>query len=188
MVQSAPTWDLATETPFDYLPKPETMRGLTVPTCAAWPVDPPRKNMYIEDSVSFHPLATLIMAQDWKGSPPIYICTGWEILAYEDKFLAQKLHAEGVTVRFEEYEAMAHCFALMFPKLPEARRGFDGWVDFINQVVEDPSTIKSSAVTIKAKTLKEIPRRFEDLCDESDDEVRRRVLETASRRDFSAKL
>lgn len=164
------------------------MEGIPVPACAAWPVDPPRKNMYIEDNVASHPLATLIMASDWKGSPPIYMCTGWEILAYEDKFLAQKLYDEGVSVRFEEYEAMAHVFALMFTKLPEARRAFDGWANFIRQAVENPRGIESSAVTIKAKTLKEIPRRFEDLCDESEEKIRNRVLEKARRKTISAKL
>lgn len=147
--------------------------------------------MYLDDCLGSHPLANLVMVPDWSGSPPIYICTGWEILAYEDKFLAQKLYEDGVPIRFEEYEAMPHCFALLQPKLPGARRCYDGWAKFIQEVVKTPQNIVSSAVTIKAKTLKEVPLRFEDLCQTSEDAIRDRVFEKVGRKnspEISAKL
>ncbi|CAM1506513.1 Fc.00g061540.m01.CDS01 [Cosmosporella sp. VM-42] len=191
MTQSSPTWELSTPTPFDYLPKPDTINNLPIPACAAWPSTPPRRSMYVDDALSTHPLASVTMVPSWTGSPPIYICTGWEILAYEDKFLASKLHADGVTVRFEEFEAMAHCFALLLPKLPGAQRCYDGWAGFIRDVVQDPAGIVSSAVTVKAKTLEQVPREFGQLSDVTEKVVRERALEKASmkeRTDPSAKL
>lgn len=177
VTQSSPTWELNTPTPWDYLPKPETVDRLNVPPCDAWPANPPRRNMYVADNLAAHPLASLVMAKSWKGAPPIYICTGWEILAYEDKFLAQKLENEGVKVVFEEYEAMPHCFALLLRDIPTAKRCYDGWAAFMRSVVNDPAGIKSSAVTIKAKTLDEVPLQFDELCDDSEEDIRQRVLD-----------
>lgn len=176
VTQSSPTWKLDTPTPWDYLPKPETMDSLQVPPCDAWPSNPPRRNMYIADDLAAHPLASLVMAKSWKGAPPIYICTGWEILAHEGKYLAKKLESEGVRVAFEEYEAMPHCFALLLPGTPTTKRCYDGWAAFIRSVVDDPEGTESSAMTIKAKTLKEMPLRFDELSNDTDEDVRRRVL------------
>ncbi|CAI4219436.1 unnamed protein product [Parascedosporium putredinis] len=116
--------------------------GDSEPLCRRWIPQPP--------------LVTLVMANDWAGAPPIFMCTGWELLADEDKFLALKLKQDGIKVVFEEYEAMPHCFAMILTNLPAAKRCFDGWADFINSVVRDPSSINSKAITIKAKTLQEV--------------------------------
>ncbi|KPM37845.1 hypothetical protein AK830_g8718 [Neonectria ditissima] len=116
------------------------------------------------------------MAGSWAGAPPVYVCAGWEILAYEARFLARKLRCDGVRVVFEEYEAMPHCFALLLGGIPSTRRCYDGWAGFVRAVVEDPGGVVSSAVSIKARTLEEEVLCFEDLCDATDDEVRERVL------------
>ncbi|KAF7542430.1 hypothetical protein G7046_g10167 [Stylonectria norvegica] len=179
ITQSSPTWDVDSPSPFDYLPKPATIHSRVIPPCAAWPATPSRKSMYVADDLATHPLATLLMVQSWKGAPPIYICTGWEILAYEDKFLAQKLEAEGVTVVLEEYEAMSHCFALLLPKVPSAKRCYEGWAGFIRAAVTEPKGIATRAVTVRAKTLEEVPLRFEDLCGDTEEEIRRRVVAKA---------
>ncbi|KAJ4266314.1 hypothetical protein NW762_004298 [Fusarium torreyae] len=175
--QSSPTWEIATLTPYDYLPKPEAMEKLTIPPCDAWPANPPRRNLYIADDLAAHPLASLVMARSWKGAPPIYLCTGWEILAYEDKFLARKLEADGVRVVFEEYEGMPHCFALMLHNASPTQRCYNGWAAFIRAVVEDPEMVESRAVMIKAKTCEEVPLRFDELSDASEEDIRRRVLQ-----------
>lgn len=179
VTQSSPTWEMATPTPYDYLPKPETMDKLDIPPCDAWPSNPPRRNMYIADDLAAHPLASLVMARSWKGAPPVYICTGWEILAYEDKYLARKLEADGVQVVFEEYEAMPHCFALLLRDVPATRRCYGGWAAFIRAAVEDPAAIETRAVTVKARTLEEVSLRFEELSDVSEKEIQERVLQKA---------
>lgn len=161
---------------FDFLGPLDDMGRRGHLPCDIWPASPPRKFMYAADDMMMHPLVSPVMRRDWAGFPPVYICTGWERLAYEDKFMAQKLERDGVTVVFEEYEAMAHCFALVLPKIPEARRCMDAWAGFIQQVVENPGGLKSSAMTIHAKTLKEMPIEFKDLFDVSEEEVRRRVV------------
>ncbi|KAK7403029.1 hypothetical protein QQX98_011229 [Neonectria punicea] len=176
ITQSAPTWEMDSPTPYDYLPKPASLSALAIPPCAAWPTSPPRKNIYVDDALAAHPLASLVMARSWKAAPPVYMCAGWEILAYEAKFLARKLDADGVRVVFEEYEAMPHCFALLLGGIPSARRCYDGWAGFMRAVVEDPGSVVSSAVSVKARTLEEETLRFEDLCNATDEEIRERVL------------
>ncbi|KAI5467638.1 alpha/beta hydrolase fold-domain-containing protein [Mariannaea sp. PMI_226] len=179
ITQSAPTWELNTPTPYDYLPKPESLDSVDFPPCDIWPANPPRKRIYVDDDLAPHPLASVIMARSWEGAPPIYMCTGWEILAYEAKFLARKLEAEGVSVVFEEYEAMPHCFALLLRNSPSTYRCLNAWAGFIRAAVEDPGSIKPSATRIKARTLEEEPLKFEELSDVMEDEMRQRVLQAA---------
>ncbi|KAF4990136.1 hypothetical protein FGRMN_8664 [Fusarium graminum] len=177
ITQSSPAWEVSTPTPYDYLPKPGAMANRTTPPCEVWPANPPRRNMYVADDLAAHPLASLVMARSWKGAPPIYLCTGWEILAYEDKFFARKLEADGVQVVFEEYEGMPHCFAMMLRNASATPRCYNGWAGFIRAVVEDPNKIESRAVMIKAKTCEEVPLRFDELSDASEDHIQRRVLQ-----------
>ncbi|KAM0341872.1 hypothetical protein ACHAPU_009808 [Fusarium lateritium] len=177
ITQSSPAWEVSTPTPYDYLPKPEAMADRTTPPCEAWPANPPRQNIYVADDLAAHPLASLVMARSWKGAPPIYLCTGWEILAYEDKFFARKLEADGVRVVFEEYEGMPHCFAMMLRNAPATPRCYNGWAGFIRAAVEDPNKIESRAVMIKAKTCEEVPLRFDELSDASEEHIQRRVLQ-----------
>lgn len=147
---------------FDYLPAMEP--SALPPPCPAWPASPPRKRLYVADELAAHPLATLLTARSWAGAPPVYVCTGWELLSDEDKLLAAKLDADGVRVVFEEYEAMPHCFALIFTKMKEGMRCMQGWSDFIKEVTDDRTGGKgegkrggSRFVTVKARTLEEVP-------------------------------
>uniref|UniRef100_A0A8H7N852 Alpha/beta hydrolase fold-3 domain-containing protein n=1 Tax=Bionectria ochroleuca TaxID=29856 RepID=A0A8H7N852_BIOOC len=166
--------------PFDYLPKPATVEKAGVKDCAVWPASPPRKYLYVDDELVTHPLATVLMSKSWEGAPPVYICTGWEILGPEDKFFAKKLAADGVPVVLEEYEAMPHCFAAILTKTPGARRCFDGWAGFIRAAVSDPeSAPESRAVVVEAKTLKETRVEFESLSTVSEEEIQARILAKA---------
>ncbi len=141
--------------PWDYLPNLSPEGQKDRPVCAAWPASPPRKAFYADDTLVVHPLVSPVTAPSWKGAPPVYICTGWELLADEDRYMARKLHADGVTVVFEEYEAMPHCFALLFTHLDAAWRCVGVWADFMREAVDDPAAVRSRFTTIHAKTLKE---------------------------------
>lgn len=193
ITHSSPSWDGDDMHMFDYLPKPQAVRLDKAPVCNAWPANPPRKHIYGEDDIIAHPLSSVVMSPSWEGSPPVYICTGWELLAREDKYLAKKLVSEGVNVVFEEYEAMPHCFAMLLTTLPNSRRCFKGWANFISDAVRDPGLIKSHAVTIKSKSLEEIPVAFEDLNSDRHEEVHSRIitklgLKTQGQPEVSAKL
>lgn len=124
-----------TNASFDYLPSLQQSDPAR-PACAAWPATPPRKVLYCADALVTHPLVTLIMARDWRGCPPVYMSTGWEMLADEDKYLAGVLHAQGVRVVWEEFEGMPHCFAMVLADIPMSRRCFDAFAGFMKTVAE----------------------------------------------------
>jgi len=172
---------------FDYLPAFDPARPRSdPPPCPAWPASPPRKLLYVADELATHPLATLLVARSWAGAPPVYICTGWELLADEDKFLAAKLYADGVRVVFEEYEGMPHCFAQIFTRLEGSRRCMRGWSDFIKEVTgeyqggeeggEGKGREGSRFVTVRARTLEEVPIDVGRLAPYAEGEMRGRVL------------
>jgi acetyl esterase/lipase len=163
--------------PFDYLPALLGPVAPERPACAAWPSPPPRSNHFADDSLLAHPLTSLLMARSWAGAPPTYLCVGWELLADENKHAASRLHADNVPMVFEEYEAMPHCFALIFENSPATRRCYDAWAGFIRKAVEDPAslTARSSFVCVKARTLRDVPLDPKKLSPFSDDDVRARI-------------
>jgi hypothetical protein len=175
LTASSPSWEQ--NSAYDYLPTPTTtIRSAgDRPPCPAWPASPPRKSLYADDAFVIHPLVTLLMAPSWAGSPPVYLCTGWELLADEDRYIASQFRHDGVKVVFEEYEAMPHCFALMMPHLDGSRRFFDRISGFITRCVEEPTTVESSFTTIKAKTLREVDLDPEKLSPMSREEIEGRV-------------
>jgi len=168
---------------WDYLPAASLahdslLRELSQrPPCEAWPAKPPRAHLYADDAWLAHPLVTVMTARSWAGAPPVYVCAGWELLADEVKYTAAKLHADGVPVVFEEYEAMPHCFAMIFTHLPESRRCFDGWTGFINTVASGRGRepVKSRFVTVKAKTLQEMEIDAGKLSPCTEEEMRERL-------------
>ncbi|KAJ4393388.1 hypothetical protein N0V93_002598 [Gnomoniopsis smithogilvyi] len=157
MTHSSPS--CKTNAPFDYLPMLQGIEKIPRPSCAAWPASPPRKMLYCADALITHPLVTLLTARNWKGCPPVYMSTGWELLADEDKYMAANLHAQGVPIIWEEFEGMPHCFAMILTDNPMSKRCFDAWTGFIATVaVQGPGSIQSAFTTVKAKTLKEESR------------------------------
>ncbi|KAK3402112.1 alpha/beta hydrolase fold-domain-containing protein [Sordaria brevicollis] len=173
--------------PFDYLPgleaqdRAETSRD----PCAVWPANPPRMSMYVADDYIMHPLVSLLLAPSWRGAPPTYICTGWEMLADEDKFTAARLHSEGVAVTFEEYEGMPHCFAMLLKNLREADRCMEGWSRFIAKVTKlslpeaaeesKTTTTRSTFTTIKSGTLEEKELDPTTLSPYTEEEIREKI-------------
>ncbi|KAH8121638.1 hypothetical protein ACSS6W_003110 [Trichoderma asperelloides] len=176
ITHSTPPWHGEDPHPFDYLPKPRPDLMAKIPPCSIWPASPPRKRFYVDDDLATHPLVTLLMNRTWEGSPPIWMCTGWELLSYEDKALAMKLAADGVPLVFEEYEAMSHCFALFLERLPASQRCLESWASFIRSAVEDPTSIEARTTTIKARTLEEVPLRVEELLEESLEEIQAAIV------------
>jgi acetyl esterase/lipase len=145
---------------WDYLPSADSHpNGISYPDeDGIWPTTPPRRTLYAEDAALTHPFVSPLAAPVdlWRGAPPVWMCTGWELLADEDKVTAQRMAAAGVTIQFNEFEAMPHCFGLMFDGAPGAKACLNGVTKFMREVTSNPSTVKSYAKTFKAKTLKEV--------------------------------
>ncbi|RYO80537.1 hypothetical protein DL764_009888 [Monosporascus ibericus] len=186
IVQSMPSW--GSNSKWDYLPPKSTLAAEQPPPDDVWPANPPRRHLYVDDAYLLHPLVSLQLNRSWEGSPPIYICCGWECLADEDKYLVSKLIKDSVPVVFEEYEAMPHVFPLIIPHRPESRRNLQGWSNFIKRAVDDATKIEPSYTTIKAKTLQEVaidttklsPYSEEDVRDMARDRVGREQLTEVS--------
>ncbi|KAK1782214.1 alpha/beta hydrolase fold-domain-containing protein [Copromyces sp. CBS 386.78] len=176
-----------TNAPFDYLPGLEAQDNADKSRdhCAAWPANPLRMSMYVADDYIMHPLVSLLLAPSWRGAPPTYICTGWEMLADEDRFTAARLHAEGVSVTFEEYEGMPHCFAMLLKNLREADRCMEGWSRFISRVttkpaaseqeVDEKNTTRSTFTTIHSGTLAEKELDPMTLSPYTEEEIREKI-------------
>ena len=97
-------------------------------TCELWPAKPPRGNLYCEVSMLDHPLVSPLTARDWVGCPPMWVAVGGgERLIDAVRFVAQSAARQGVTVIWEEYEAMPHIWPLVLPTLPQARRCWENW-------------------------------------------------------------
>lgn len=188
ITQSATMWEGEKQAPFDYLPRPGAMDWHKLPPCPAWPTTPFRQRLYIDDDLAAHPLATLPMYDSWAGCPPVYICAGWEILSLEARWFARQLANDGVTVLFEEYEAMPHAFALMLSSTRNAAMCYDVWSGFIKQAVEDPKGIEGKARRISARTLDVEEVEFEKLCDVGVENMRERIRAFASNEEVVAKL
>ncbi|KAF4122123.1 Acetyl esterase/lipase [Geosmithia morbida] len=175
ITHSSPRWQGEDPAPYDYLGKPAVWaKGKIIPS-PIWPANPPREYIYAEDGLGLHPLVSPIMAPSWKGAPPVYICTGWEMIGYEDRCAASRLDEDGVPVVYEEYEAMPHCFAMVLPGAAVSERCIDSWAGFIAKAVEEPGSIMSKGIVIKAPSLDEVALELEDLKEPKDDEIWRRA-------------
>ncbi|KAI1370020.1 alpha/beta hydrolase fold-domain-containing protein [Xylaria arbuscula] len=169
MVQSFPSWQANAK--WDYLPRPDHYDTAPPPADAIWPVDPPRKSLYVDDALRLHPLVSLHLSASWVGTPPVWMCFGWECLSDEDRYLAAKLRKDGVRVVLDEFEAMPHVFAAVLPKLPETERCVQGIARFVTATRKEPEKITSSYAFIKAKTLEESEGDVETLTPYTEREV-----------------
>ncbi|KAI0477715.1 Alpha/Beta hydrolase protein [Xylariaceae sp. FL0804] len=184
LVQSLPSW--ATNLKWDYLPAANLLSSSSSsankrsqqqqpPPDEIWPARPPRRHLYVDDAHMLHPLASVHLARSWRGSPPVYLCCGWECLADEVRYLAARMtmtlaedpdpkddeeggptpepETEMTTVVFEEYEAMPHVFASILARRPEARRNLAGWTGFITAVVDDANNKKKKTTTTTTPPL-----------------------------------
>ena len=125
---------------------PDTLLALDprYPTCELWPAEPPRGNLYCEVSMLDHPLVSPLTARDWVGCPPIWIAIGGrERLIDSARFVAQNAARQGVTVVWEEYEAMPHIWPLLFPTWPQTLRCWENWARACSSFASGASTTTS---------------------------------------------
>lgn len=167
---------------YDYLPPPSQTANVRFPPCPIWPTEPPRAELYCEGSAMCHPLVSPLAAKSWEGSPPVFLCCGEEMLADEGKVFAQRAARQGVTVVFEQYEAMPHCFALMLEGLEGGKMCIANYCKFISDVVRDPGSIKSEGHFIIAKRLDRKPVDITKLLELTDEDVTRLMEEAKERK------
>ncbi|KAI9686999.1 MAG: hypothetical protein M1822_002752 [Bathelium mastoideum] len=161
----------------DYLPPPSLSAAVHFPPDAIWPADPPRGDLLCEVSMLTHPLASPLAApaSDWRDSPPMLICCGEELLSDECAIVAGRAARQGVAVRWEQWEAMPHCFAQVLEGLVASRRCLEIWGEGMREMVEKSEGGKGLVTKGRwwaAKTLKESPLDVKGLGSEwSEEEV-----------------
>lgn len=90
---------------YDYLPPANHDKGLeNFPKDSIWPSNPPRGDLFCDLSLMDHPLVSVVLADSWKTSCPLWMCTGQEMLGDEDILVASRAAGQGVKVHFEQYE------------------------------------------------------------------------------------
>jgi acetyl esterase/lipase len=144
---------------YDYLPN--TWAPESIPDCPVWPSKPARVDLFAEGSALAHQLVSPLAAKSWKGSPPVFYMWGDELLTDEGRGMASRMANDGVVVIAEYFEAMPHCFAMLFGDMGGAKRCFDGWGMFCKDAVTG-SKLETSGTFIEAKTLKESPFNVKD--------------------------
>ena len=160
---------------YDYLPPPLTKeKASTFPACKIWPTDPPRGDLYCDTTMLCHPLVSPLAAKEWTGCCPLWISCGEEMLADEILNVAAKAAKQDVTVNFEQWEAMPHCFALIFLGSPMSKRCLKDWTDFYTQVVSG-ERVSTKGLWFHAKTQKEEEIDVTGLAVLEDDEVTERM-------------
>ena len=116
---------------YDYLPPPLTNDHIAqLPRCEIWPTDPPRGDLYCDISMLCHPLVSPLAAKDWSGACPLWLDYGQEMLVDEGKAVAALARKQGVVVDWQEWEAMPHCWSMIFEGLPAAKKAFASWAKF----------------------------------------------------------
>ncbi|PUU76595.1 Alpha/Beta hydrolase protein, partial [Tuber borchii] len=143
---------------WDYLLAPaEQRKGKYLPS-PAWPENPGRTHLYAPDELINHPLVSPIGAESWYGSPPIWMCVGDECLRDTNLFLAHRLLASNVCVRFLKYTSMPHCFQMMVPHLEVSRKSIANVGEFIEAIFTDGSVkVGQTRVDPKGDPKGEVP-------------------------------
>lgn len=121
---------------YDYLPPPRNHGAVgDFPACEIWPTSPVRGDIYCDTSMLCHPLVSVLAAQDWRGSCPLWFGYGQEMMLDEGRAVARRAARQGVSVVWDEWEAMPHCFAQLLQHLPASKKLNAQWTGFCEQVV-----------------------------------------------------
>lgn len=163
---------------YDYLTPPLCREEIArFPSCSVWPTNPLRGALYCDISMLCHPLASPVIAPDWRGSCPLWSCYGEETLLDEGKMLTARAAQQGVPVVWEEWEAMPHVFAQVLADEPGAKKCFEHWAAFCTTVVEQGAGgVKTKGTRYAVKSLAASEVDVKALAVMSDDELKRRML------------
>lgn len=134
LAQSLPSW--TNNSDYDLMESGQPRASQPgFPTCAAWPTDPPRGDIYCDLSCLCHPLVSPCVAKDWTGAPPLLFLCGEERVADSNKIIAQRAFSQGCSVAWEQFESMPHIFLLALESLPHSHLAFERWAGFCKDCV-----------------------------------------------------
>jgi acetyl esterase/lipase len=134
------------------------------PSCAAWPSDPPRGDLYCDLSALCHPIVSPTAATDWSGAPPLLFICGEERAADSSKVIAQRAFDQGVSVVWEQYEGMPHIFMQLMGKLPHSRMSMERWASFCVDCVAGVK-VGSCGTFVEVETLQRREAKMSNLTD-----------------------
>lgn len=181
---------------YDYFP-PRRDRGAiaSFPACEIWPTDPLRGDIYCDTSMLCHPLVSSLAAQNWHGSCPLWFGYGQEMLVDEGRAVARRAARQRVSVVWDEWEAMPHCFAQMLQHLPAGRKCYARWAGFCEQVVErggasgsDTAKVQTMGTWYAVKTGAEKAVDVMSLGDFIDDDILQRMKAARAERPLEPNL
>jgi len=152
LTRSLPSLESTPYIRYDYLPPPSLAANTRIPPCPAWPTTPPRADLYCDGPALLHPLVSPLAAKSWSASPPIFISVGQEMLRDEIAVFAQRLAAQRVALRWREFEAMPHCFAMLLPHCPGTPVHFDEYARFCSERVQG-ATMETEGLLVAARSL-----------------------------------
>lgn len=151
------------------------------PSDDAWPVTPPRVDIFCNSSMMQHPIASPLTASPdlWKDSPPVFISVGEESLTDDGLITARRVHQSGTPIVAQMFEGMPHCHGMIMIDTAAGRKFFDAYASFITDAVA--GRIKSTGTLthygVGLRPVREIP--LEEACNVSDEEVEERLKTTA---------
>lgn len=183
LTHSSPSCD--TNGTWDYLPTRSTHpEGVVYPSDSIWPPkapQKPRKTLYADDCLLLHPLVSPLglRAEMWKelgvAKVPVFMCFGEELLHDEAMHVAGQIVRAGGTVKVVEYEAMPHCFAMVFAGQESSMHCFGNWATAISEFVEG-SVQGSEGKRVRVKGLREEEIKVEELGGRTEEEVREAMV------------
>ncbi|KAI4246798.1 MAG: hypothetical protein L6R40_001827 [Gallowayella cf. fulva] len=147
---------------YDYLPPSLGAEAAArFPHDEIWPTDPPRGDVYCDVSMLDHPLVSPLATNDWAGSCPMWFAYGEERLADEGKAVASLAAKQGVTVIWEQYEAMPHVFLLLLDYLRASKQGLGHWAAFCTEVAGGAISTKATTLATKGTCREEVRERMQ---------------------------
>ena len=152
LTRSLPSWTRADD--YDlYGAGPGPYLHADFPKCEIWPTNPPRGELYCDVSAICHPLVSPTAAQDWTGSPPMFICCGEERAADSNLIIARRARSQGVKVVVEQFEAMPHLFFLLIAGSLNAKMCYRDWAAFCGQCVDHAANLVGASSLVEVGTL-----------------------------------
>ena len=171
---------------WDYIPPPPKGSVVTnVPSCALWPTNPTREDLYCDISMLMHPFVSPLaaIAFDWEGACPAFFLYGQEMLIDEGKVLCRRLARAGVSVQWEEYDAMPHCWPMIMRGTESSQKAFNAWGDFIIRATKG-ERMETRGNWVEARTMREKTVDVKDLLSDLNDiQVKERMQADVKRRE-----
>ena len=124
------------------------------PSSDIWPSSPPRATLYCENDLLCNPIASSTAALDWSGAPPMWFAYGQEQILDAGRVIAQTAFHQGVSIAFQEYEAMPHAFPLWHRNSPQTRKFWIDWATACRKLAGGKG-LTSKACLVEAKDLQE---------------------------------